>query len=303
MRSPLHLSVVSLLSATTLALSSCQCASAFGGLAVSHKLRPRQHPLRPRCDGPQRSVQHRRRIFSDRSPPRLLSSDNGWSLLASIDDPNPGGLRDYGDSDDGGIGDDDTPFVDKLWLWLGSNDGRKDIQTYCISFLISLALRVLIVEPRYIPSLSMYPTFDVGDQLAVEKVTKRLRPMLRKEVIVFLPPNKFRDIMSARYGRDSTKTKEALIKRVVALEGEEVKIRAGKLYVDGEAQNEPYINEDAEYEYGPFVVPKGNLFVLGDNRNQSMDGHIWGFLPKENVVGRAVFTYWPPWRIGSNGLY
>jgi len=186
---------------------------------------------------------------------------------------------------------------------LGSNDGRKDIQTYCISFLLALALRVLIVEPRYIPSLSMYPTFDVGDQLAVEKVTKRLRPMLRKEVIVFHPPDKFRDIMSASYGRDSTKTKEALIKRVVALEGEEVKIRAGKLYVNGEAQEEPYINENAEYEYGPFVVPKGNVFVLGDNRNQSMDGHIWGFLPKENVVGRAVFTYWPPWRIGSNGLY
>jgi signal peptidase I len=79
-------------------------------------------------------------------------------------------------------------------------------------------LRFTIVEPRYIPSLSMYPTFEVGDQLAVEKVTKRIKPLYREEVVVFNPPQAFRDIMVGEYGQDASRAKEALIKRIVAIE-------------------------------------------------------------------------------------
>ena len=68
-------------------------------------------------------------------------------------------------------------------------------------------------------------------------------------------------------------------------------------------QEEPFTNEDAQYDFGPVEVPPGQLLVLGDNRNHSLDGHIWGFLPTENVIGRAVFIYWPPWRIGNDGMY
>jgi len=88
-----------------------------------------------------------------------------------------------------------------------------------------------------------------------------------------------------------------------AIQGDRVEVRNGKLFVNGNQQEEPYTAEDAKYQFGPVEVPAGTVLVLGDNRNQSFDGHIWGFLPKENVIGRAVFVYWPPWRIGNGGMY
>ena len=82
-----------------------------------------------------------------------------------------------------------------------------------------------------------------------------------------------------------------------------MEVRNGKLFVNNVQQDEPFTAEDAKYQFGPVVVPKNEVLVLGDNRNQSLDGHIWGFLPKENVIGRAVFVYWPPWRLGNEGMY
>mmetsp|Transcript_41068 Transcript_41068/g.46663 ORF Transcript_41068/g.46663 Transcript_41068/m.46663 type:complete len:273 (+) Transcript_41068:241-1059(+) len=197
-------------------------------------------------------------------------------------------------------------ILESIKDWSRSPEGKEDIKTYVFSLTTALFIRLLIIEPRYIPSLSMYPTFEVGDQLAVEKVTKRIRPMERNEVVVFNPPAAFRQ---ALYGYNSDrasvdkKAKEALIKRIVAVEGDDVKIRGGKLYVNGEKRDEPFTAEDARYNFGPVTVPEGSVLVLGDNRNQSLDGHIWGFLPKENVIGRAVFIYWPPWRLGNDGMY
>lgn len=194
--------------------------------------------------------------------------------------------------------DDDENIIDSIRSWFRSEEGREDVKTYFVSLFVALLLRFTIIEPRYIPSLSMYPTFDVGDQLAVEKVTKRLKPLYRNEVVVFNPPEAFREIMG-----DSRKGKEALIKRIVAIEGDRVEVKNGKLFVNNQEQVEPFTNEDAKYQFGPVVVPKDEVLVLGDNRNQSLDGHIWGFLPKENVIGRAVFVYWPPWRLGNEGMF
>lgn len=183
-----------------------------------------------------------------------------------------------------------------------SDEFKEDLKVYFWSLAIALLLRFFIIEPRFIPSLSMFPTFDVGDQLAVEKVTKRVKPLYRNEVVVFTPPKSFQDIMENEYG-DKSRAKEALIKRIVAVEGDKVEVKRGKLYVNGEVQDEPFTAEDAEYQFGPVVVPKGNVLVLGDNRNHSLDGHIWGFLPNDNIIGRAVFVYWPPWRMGNNNLF
>ncbi|KAH8057658.1 signal peptidase [Aureococcus anophagefferens] len=154
----------------------------------------------------------------------------------------------------------------------------EDVRVYAQTLAICLLIRFFLVEPRFIPSLSMYPTFDVGDQLAVEKVSKRYRPLVKKdpypihrnEVIVFNPPPAFKALV-------------------------------GVLYVNGKAQAEDdVINERPFYDMEPpRVVPPGNVFVLGDNRNQSLDGHIWGCLPTENIIGRAVFKYWPPNRLGG----
>eukprot|EP00544_Gedaniella_sp_CCMP2646_P004702 CAMPEP_0202480434 /NCGR_PEP_ID=MMETSP1361-20130828/428_1 /ASSEMBLY_ACC=CAM_ASM_000849 /TAXON_ID=210615 /ORGANISM="Staurosira complex sp., Strain CCMP2646" /LENGTH=249 /DNA_ID=CAMNT_0049107865 /DNA_START=303 /DNA_END=1053 /DNA_ORIENTATION=+ len=221
-------------------------------------------------------------------------------------DPNPGGLSQWDDEEDRTSSDrgKGLGFIDSIKQYLRSEGGKEDVKTYTVSLAVALLLRFLIIEPRFIPSLSMYPTFEVGDQLAVEKVTKRIRPFERNEVVVFNPPKSFRTIVSEQYGgEDSGKAKEALIKRIVALEGDKVEVKNGKLYINNEMQDEPYVAEDAEYTFGPVTVPPGKVLVLGDNRNHSLDGHIWGFLPKENVIGRAVFIYWPPWRLGNGGMY
>ena len=132
-------------------------------------------------------------------------------------DPNPGGLSQW-EEDDSSTGNNSENFLDTLRAWIRSDEGKEDLQTYTLSLVIALLLRLTIIEPRYIPSLSMYPTFDVGDQLAVEKVTKRLRPFNRNEIVVFNPPESFRTIMSDNYGIETKKSKEALIKRIVATE-------------------------------------------------------------------------------------
>lgn len=213
-------------------------------------------------------------------------------------------------SDDNTSGDDplersrrkDEGFFKFIKKWFESEEGQEDIKIYLISLFVALLVRFFVVEPRFIPSLSMYPTFEVGDQLAVEKVTKLTKPLYRNEVVVFNPPQTFRDIVEGQYG-DKARAKEALIKRIVAVEGDRVEVRNGKLLINGEKVDEPFIAEDAEYEFGPVVVPEDCVLVLGDNRNHSLDGHIWGFLPKQNIIGRAVFVYWPPWRLGNEGMY
>ena len=243
----------------------------------------------------------------------------------NTEDPNPRGMTSWDDDDDSKKKFSELSFFEQVQEWFASEEGKEDVRTYTTSLGIALLLRLLIVEPRYIPSLSMYPTFEVGDQLAVEKVTKRIRPLNRNEVVVFNPPTSFKEIV----GDTSRKAKEALIKRIVAVEvgftkfpifsfsfaltlsrvvlcqpkGDKVEVMGGKLFVNGKEQDEPFTAEDAQYEFGPVLVPAGEVLVLGDNRNHSLDGHIWGFLPAENVIGRAVFVYWPPWRVGTTGMY
>lgn len=239
-----------------------------------------------------------RRAFA--SSRLILSAENPDNL--SNEEPDQQG--DVGQNNNkNNKNDDDSSFVDAIKRWWNSDEGQDDVKTYFISLFIALFLRFTIIEPRYIPSLSMYPTFDVGDQLAVEKVTKRIKPLYRQEVVVFNPPQMFREMIVGDYGQSAARAKEALIKRIVAIEGDEVEVKQGKLYVNGDEQEEPFTAEDANYEFGPIKVPSDCVLVLGDNRNHSLDGHIWGFLPKQNVIGRAVFIYWPPWRVGNNGMY
>lgn len=194
------------------------------------------------------------------------------------------------DDGGGGIG----AMIEKYQWSNLSEETKEDLKTFFSSLTVALAVRFTIVEPRFIPSLSMYPTFDVGDQLSVDKISKNWRELQRRDVVVFNPPPAFQEYTGV------DRTGEALIKRVVALEGDLVQVKnGGNLYINGEQQDEPFTNEKAKYEFGPTRVPKGCVLVLGDNRNQSLDGHIWGWLPKENIIGRATLKFWPPWRVGT----
>jgi len=207
--------------------------------------------------------------------------------LAAVDSgkgkPEPGDAADK---------EDRPGFVQELVDWFQSDDGKEEAFQWTVTFTLALSFRIFILEPRFIPSLSMYPTFEVGDQLAVDKVSKYWREYQRKDVVVFKSPPAFAKFV------DGSKKDEDLIKRIVALEGDTVQVKNGALYVNGKKVEEPYTFEEAEYSYGPKVVPAGCVLVFGDNRNESLDSHVWGELPKENIIGRAVIKYWPPMRAG-----
>ena len=190
-------------------------------------------------------------------------------------------------SDAENASDSSNPLLNR-WRSLPP-DTREDTKSTIIALCFAIVVRLFIVEPRFIPSLSMYPTFDIGDQLLVDKISKVGRHYQRRDVVVFNPSEQYIDM---------TGNTEALIKRIIAVEGDTVEIKNRKVYVNGVEQVEPFINEDPDYDLKPTVVPPGMLLVLGDNRNHSFDSHLWGFLPEKNVIGRAVLKYWPPWRAG-----
>ena len=163
------------------------------------------------------------------------------------------------------------------------------------SFLVWLALALLlrwaVVEPRWIPSGSMLPTLELQDRVLVEKVRPKLGQSLPLgTIVVFHPPEA---LLAAGYD-----AKAALIKRVVGRSGDVIEVNGGQLYRNGEAAAEPWLAEPMLYHFGPVTVPVGNLLVLGDNRNASLDSHLWGPLPSQEVIGTALVRYWPLNRIG-----
>ena len=171
----------------------------------------------------------------------------------------------------------------------------KDFKNLLIWVLISLIIRWQVIEPRWIPSGSMLPTLQIKDKILVEKLTTKVTSesnlnKLRNQIIVFNVPEK---LIDAGYESDI-----ALIKRVIGVPGDKVEVKEGNLYLNDIAQKNYISDSNINYSTGPFIVPKKSLWVMGDNRNNSMDSHIWGFLPYEKVIGKAIFRYWPLNKIG-----
>ncbi len=167
----------------------------------------------------------------------------------------------------------------------------ENVRLVAIALTIAIFVRFFIAEPRFIPSPSMVPTLAVGDRLLVEKVSYHLHPPTQGDIVVFEPPPQLQE-----YGY---KASQAFIKRVIGLPGQQVQVMQGNVYVDGSPLTEDYILEAPQYEMPPIVVPTGQLFVMGDNRNDSNDSHVWGFLPIENVIGRAALRFWPLEKAGT----
>ena len=167
---------------------------------------------------------------------------------------------------------------------------RENLQILVIALALALLIRAFVAEPRYIPSDSMLPTLEVGDRLVVEKVSYHFRPPAAGEIVVFDPPQQ---LQIQGYDKD-----QAFIKRVIGTPGQTIQVQNGKVYRDNVPLQENYIAEPPNYQMEAVRVPENYLFVMGDNRNNSNDSHVWGFLPQENVIGHACYRFWPFSRIG-----
>lgn len=166
----------------------------------------------------------------------------------------------------------------------------ENAQILFIALILALLIRAFVAEPRYIPSDSMLPTLQIGDRLVVEKVSYYFHPPQRGDIVVFDPPPQ---LQIQGFAKD-----QAFIKRIIGVPGQVVQIKAGKVFVNGEPLQEPYIAEPPNYSWGPQQIPAGEFFVMGDNRNNSNDSHVWGFLPQSNLIGRAWFRFWTLKRLG-----
>lgn len=164
----------------------------------------------------------------------------------------------------------------KAWEYI-----KELISVIVIAFILAMVLRTFVIEGRIIPTGSMLPTLQLNTRVMVCKFAYWFDEPQRGDIIVFEPP-------------EELNVNEDYIKRVIAVPGETVEVTAGAVYIDGQALDEPYLNEAPAYEFGPVTVPEGSLFVLGDNRNRSSDSHAWNvWLLSDHVKGRAFWIYWP----------
>ena len=147
-------------------------------------------------------------------------------------------------------------------------------------------VRPFVVEAYRIPTESMVPTLEVGDRVLAGKFMYRFFEPERGDIVVF----------------DSVdEDDQTLIKRVVGVAGDEIQVQGGVLYVNDEAQEEPYLDDADQFRsyYGPTVVPEGHIFVMGDNRGNSADSRVFGPLPLENLKGEAFMRFWPVSKIST----
>jgi signal peptidase I len=180
---------------------------------------------------------------------------------------------------------------------------KEYIEPIIIAVLIALFVRSFIVQAFKIPSSSMEPTLLVGDYLLVNKFLYGIRiPFTDKKVLSFKKPQRG-DIIVFIYPKDRSKD---FIKRVIGQEGEKVSIVQNKIYINDQLVEDPWghfsdKNVWSRYlpsieGFGPVVVPKDSLFVLGDNRDNSEDSRTWGFVEKGNLKGKVslVLFSWAP---------
>jgi signal peptidase I len=174
--------------------------------------------------------------------------------------------------------------------------------------LVFLVVRPYVVEAFYIPSESMLPTLEVGDRVLVNKFIYRFTEPERKDVVVFKTPEGVDNSVDGNpiarligWSQGKRDERQDLIKRVVGLPGDTIAVRNGRLFVNGERQNEPYLNKalpDQSF-FEQTTVPKNKVFVMGDNRTNSRDSRFIGPIPKENMEGEAFLRFWPPGRLGT----
>ncbi len=179
-----------------------------------------------------------------------------------------------------------TPFLDEtpppppessVWAQVGGAI-KETLETIIPAIIIALLINLFLAQATRVYGQSMEPNLHTDERLIVEKVSYKIRPPERHDIIVL------------KVREDS---KELLIKRVIGLPGETVEVKEGNVYVDGQMLDEPYLARPTLGYYAPTVVPPSCVFVMGDNRNASNDSRSFGAIPYENIIGKAWVSYWP----------
>ena len=199
-----------------------------------------------------------------------------------------------------------SPATDAAKAQFKKSTAREYLESVVVAVILALFIRTFVVQAFKIPTGSMETNLLIGDHLLVNKIV--YSPSLDSLESKLLAKKDVRrgDVVVFKFPEDPTRD---FIKRVIGLPGETVEIRDKVVYIDGKPLNEPYTHfldpspfrrdpesgfrgEGGRGKWGPETVPPDHLFVLGDNRDNSRDSRFWGFLPRDQVKGRALLVYW-----------
>jgi len=179
---------------------------------------------------------------------------------------------------------------------------RDTIEAIVVALLLAFVIRAFVVQAFKIPSGSMLETLQIGDHLLVTKFAYDVRlpsniwlDTTDGKVLLKTGDPERGDIVVFKFPEDETKD---YIKRVIGLPGETIEIKDKVVYIDGEALDEPYTRhtkadmQPIRDNFGPYTIPEGRFFMLGDNREGSFDSRWWGTVKREKIVGKALIIYW-----------
>jgi len=160
------------------------------------------------------------------------------------------------------------------------------VKSIAVAIVLALLIKAFVVQSYHIPTGSMMPTIMPHDKIFGNRFIFRFRDPQPGEIIAFIPPN------------SGEEHPTSYLKRIIGVENDTLEIRDGVVYRNGVALYEPYVKDPARSDFHKVTVPPGHLFVMGDNRNNSLDSRRWGMLPVDMVQSKAFFRFSPLNRIG-----
>ena len=177
-----------------------------------------------------------------------------------------------------------SPWVRTLLEW---------VVVLVVALLVAVFVRTYVVQTYFIPSISMEPTLQVGDHILVLKAAYRFTSPAIGDVIVFKAP-------PAEHSACDDPQVQDLVKRIIATPGDTIASRGQQIILNGHVLKQPWQHTSPiGQQITPQKLPAGQYFVMGDNRSQSCDSRIWGTVPRGDIIGKAIFIFWPPSRIGT----
>ena len=178
-----------------------------------------------------------------------------------------------------------------------------------LAVAIAVVVRAFVAQAYWIPSASMEPQLQINDRVVVSRLAFHLHPPHRGDIVVFKAPAGIeappaassnplaRGLHAVGVALGFAQDQTVLIKRVIGLPGDQVSGRAGHVYIDGYRLVEPYLPRGTfTSTFGPVTVPAGDVFVMGDNRTNSLDSRAFGVVADRTIIGRAIWKVWPFWR-------